>query len=90
MIRHDPHILEQADIEGRTALMWAAGKGANGVIQLLLGLSSSAEESQEKVAPGERDLYCVELNIESNLHYAAVGRRSEWRGPFLRLRAWAT
>ena len=40
MIRHDPNTLEQADIDGRTALMWAAGKGANGVIQLLLGWSN--------------------------------------------------
>ena len=46
MIRHDPNILEQADIDGRTALMWAAGKGANGVIQLLLGLNNQEKETQ--------------------------------------------
>lgn len=41
MLHHDSNVLEQADIEGRTALMWAAGKGANDVIKLLLDLNNA-------------------------------------------------
>lgn len=46
MIAHDPTVIEQADIEGRNALMWAAGKGANDVIRVLLGIRSQNDETQ--------------------------------------------
>lgn len=38
MIAHDPKVMEQADIEGRNALMWAAGKGCKEVVRTLLGI----------------------------------------------------
>ena len=40
MIKADIKVLDHADIEGRTALMWAAGKGANDVIMGLRRLRS--------------------------------------------------
>ena len=53
MIQHDSNIVEQADIEGRTVLMWAAGKGANGVIRILLGLNDSEKENKDSSNPGK-------------------------------------
>lgn len=44
MIAADIKVLDHADIEGRTALMWAAGKGANDVIIALLQLRSHGHE----------------------------------------------
>nr|CAB3256533.1 inversin-like [Phallusia mammillata] len=48
MIEHDVNILEQADIEGRSALMWAAGKGATDVIQTLLALQNPSANLEKK------------------------------------------
>ncbi|XP_077966605.1 uncharacterized protein LOC120341845 isoform X2 [Styela clava] len=41
MIVHDPTVTEQEDIEARNALMWAAGKGSNNVIRILLGMKKT-------------------------------------------------
>jgi len=63
MIKADIKVLDHADIEGRTALMWAAGKGANDVIMALLQLKvnqdnghnqSNDEHSQSKNNKGNR------------------------------------
>lgn len=44
MIAHDPKVTEQADIEGRNALMWAAGKGCKEVVKTLLGIRTPTIE----------------------------------------------
>jgi len=55
MIKHNSSVLEQADIEGRSALMWAAGKGANSVIKTLLKLihfDNAIENSFDEATSG--------------------------------------
>ena len=48
MIKADIKVLDHADIEGRTALMWAAGKGANDVIMALLQLKVNQDNGHNQ------------------------------------------
>lgn len=49
MIAHDPKVTEQADIEGRNALMWAAGKGCKEVVTTLLGIRKPSTEKNADI-----------------------------------------
>lgn len=66
MIKHDLNILEQADIEGRSGLMWAAGKGATDVIQTLLALNNPAA-SVEKKFDEETLGVCLPMTVAVNV-----------------------
>ncbi|CAK8671687.1 uncharacterized protein LOC143465350 isoform X2 [Clavelina lepadiformis] len=86
MMKHDASILDQSDIEGRNALMWAAGKGANDVIQMLFNLGNlnkstdgnSDGQSQENISPKlkKQEAIMIDINRTDNkgntaLHMAA-------------------
>ena len=60
-LSHPAGVRDEPDIEGRTALMWAAGKGADDVIRMFIRHKADINQADKNGGTGEseqiRDAY---------------------------------
>lgn len=68
MIDNDPTVVEQADLEGRNSLMWAAGKGSNDVIRVLLGLPAVVKTKVDEPLRSNGNSHQIPIEELGNHH----------------------
>ena len=54
-LSHSAGVRDEADIEGRTALMWAAGKGADDVIRAFIKYKADVNQTDKNGGTGKRN-----------------------------------
>lgn len=58
-----PSVRDEPDLEGRTAFMWAAGKGSNDVINVMLELKRDLDINMADKYGGTGESQSSKLNV---------------------------
>ena len=77
-------LVDQADIEGRTAFMWAAGAGALETLDVMLDCGVDLSQSDKNGATGENEMTVLEMTCQ-NRKQNCSGSVSE---PTVAIRRW--
>ena len=63
-LSHPAGVKDEADIEGRTAFMWAAGKGADDVVRMFTKHKADINQTDQHGGTGQKKTAVVSLNPE--------------------------
>ena len=74
-------LVDQADIEGRTAFMWAAGAGALETLDVMLDCGVDLSQSDKNGATGENEMTVLEMTYVKIGNKTALGQSVSQRWP---------